>query len=177
MDFYEVVEKRRSIRKFSADMPPADVITRILHAGRLAPTWANRQGCRYVVVQDPVKVDLIKNGTGQNWVKTAPMFIVVAIDPKGSGTSKHGIEYYTVDAGICTEQLLLAIAAEGLGSTFMGYFNEQAIKAALRIPEKTRVIAVLPVGYPAAEPTPLDRKSLAEICFLDEFGIFWPNAE
>jgi|SRR5271157_1594040 len=175
MDFYDVIEQRKSIRMFTAEMPPVDVIDRILRAARQAPTWANMQGCRYTIVTNPEKVALVQEGTGQGWAKSAPMFIIVSIAPKNSGTGKHGIQYYGVDAGICTTHLLLAIAAEGLGSTFMGIFDEDAIKTAINIPEKERVIAVLPVGYPAGSSKPTDRKPMEKICFLDEYGNPWQS--
>jgi len=175
MDFYDVIHNRKSIRKFTPELPPPETIDRILRAAWRAPTWANYQGCRYTVVRDPAKVEAVKKGLEQKWAKAAPMFIVVSIKPRDSGTGKQGIEYYTVDAGICTEHLVLAVTAEGLGACWMGMFDDKPIQEALKIPEKEKIIAVLPMGFPAHEPERTDRKPMERVFFLDEYGKPWPT--
>jgi nitroreductase len=173
MDFYDVIERRKSIRKFKPDLPPADIIDRILRAAWRAPTWSNVQGCRYTVVRDLNKVAAVKTGIEQKWVHAAPMFIIVSIAPKDSGTNKQGIGYDLVDAGICTEHLVLAVTAEGLGTCWVGWFDEGPIKEALNIPDKERVIAVLPIGYPAHDPERTGRKPMERVFFLNEYRNPW----
>ncbi len=176
MDFYDVIEKRKSIRKYKPELPPPEMIDRILRAAWRAPTWANIQGCRYTVVRDPTKVAAVKKGVEQQkWTQAAPMFIIVSIKRRDSGTGNQGIEYYTVDAGICTEHLVLACTAEGLGVCWVGYFDEKIIQVALKIPENERVIAVLPMGFPAHDPERTGRKPMERLFFLDEYGKLWPT--
>ncbi len=178
MDFYDVIEKRKSIRKYKPELPPQDMIDRILRAAWRAPTWANYQGCRYTVVRDPAKVAAVKKGTEkQKWTLAAPMFIIVSIKPRDSGTGLQGVEYYPLDVGICTEHLVLAITAEGLGTCWMGVFDHIPIHQALNIPEKEKIIAVLPVGFPAHDPERTSRKPMARLFFLDEYGTPWPTKE
>ena len=107
MDFYEVVKKRRSYRIFNPDMPEKEKIEKILNAARLAPTWANKQGMHYIIVQDSEKVKKIWDAVGQRKkFIDAPMYIVGCITEKGSGKGGNGIKYYTVDFGICFVSLI-----------------------------------------------------------------------
>ena len=171
MDFYEVVRKRRSYRVYKPTMPEKDKIDRILEAARLAPTWANMQGVYYIIVQEPENVKAVWNAVGQLEKFTeAPMFIVGIISEKSSGTNSNGEKYYGVDFGICFEHLILAAAAEGLGTCWIGWFNEEKVKKALNIPKQYRVLGLTPLGYPVklrGEVT--DRKPLNKILHYEKF--------
>jgi len=171
MDFYEVVRKRRSYRVFKPDMPEEDKVTRILEAARLAPTWANMQGMHYIVVKEPETVKKIWEGIGQTKkFVDAPMFVVGVISKSGSGTNLSGIKYFPLDCGICFEHLILAATAEGLATCWIGAFNEIKIKEILEIPNKFRVLALTPLGYPIKEKGEvINRKSFEEIVHYDKF--------
>ena len=171
MDFYEVVRKRRSYREYKTDMPEKDKIDRILEAARLAPTWANMQGVHYIIVQEPENVKAVWNAVGQLEKFTeAPMFIVGIISEKSSGTNSNGEKYYGVDFGICFEHLILAATAEGLGTCWIGWFNEEKVKKALNIPKQYRVLGLTPLGYPVklrGEVT--ERKPIEKILHYEKF--------
>ncbi len=171
MDFYEVIRKRRSYRKYLSEMPSDESISRILEAARLAPTWANMQGMHYIVVKDPEKVELVKKAVGQASKFTeAPMFIVGLISEKGSGMGGNGVKYFTVDFGICFEHLILAATAEGLATCWIGWFNEKKIKKALEIPEEYRVIGLTPLGFPLKQKEEVkDRIPLEDIVHYNTF--------
>jgi nitroreductase len=173
MDFSEVIKKRRSIRKFKTDEVPDDVLTKILDDARLSPTWANMQGARFIVVKESEKVKAVAEATGQKWALGAPMFIVVCISPKASGKNMNKLEYYMCDASICMEHIILSATNEGLGTCWMGWFNEQKIKEILEIPEEGRVIALTPVGYPDHTPGEQKRKTLNEVAFKEKYGNPW----
>ena len=72
MEFYEVVNARHSVRKYMPDEVPMDAVFRILDAARNAPSWANKQGVRYVVVRDPERVSGLVKAINQGWVKIRP---------------------------------------------------------------------------------------------------------
>ena len=171
MDFYEVVRKRRSYRVYKPNMPENDKLDRILVAARLAPTWANMQGVHYILVQEPENVKAVWNAVGQLKKFTeAPMFIVGVISEKNSGTNSNGEKYYGVDFGICFEHLILAATAEGLGTCWIGWFNEEKVKKALNIPNQYRVLGLTPLGYPVklrGEVT--DRIPLNKILHYEKF--------
>ncbi len=146
MDYYDVVKIRKSVRKYTSQKVPADVLDRILEAARRAPSWANKQCWRYVVVDDPAILPRIVTGLARSF--NAPMFIVACADPEQSG-HKNGMDYYLVDVAISLEHLVLAAAAEGLGTCWLGGMVDEAeVKKELRIPENIKVVAVTPLGYP-----------------------------
>lgn len=152
-------------------MPEKETIERILNAGRLAPTWANMQGVEYIVVQNKTTVGDIWNAVGQGKkFNNAPMFIVGIISEGDSGKNKNGEPYYPVDFGICFEHLMLAATAEGLGSCWIGFFDEQKIKDILDIPDEYRVLGLTPLGYPKKEKGEVtSRKDLDEITHWESF--------
>jgi len=171
MDFYEVVKRRRSHRFFKSGLVPTkEKIEKVLNAARLAPTWANKQGMHYIVVQDPGKVKEVWKAIGQEkkFVE-APVFIVGTISESGSGANRDE-KYYPVDFGICFEHLILAATAEGLGTCWIGHFDEARIKETLEIPKKYRVLGLTPLGYSVKEKGEvMDRKPLGEIVHYDKF--------
>jgi len=173
MEFYEVIKKRRSIRKFKNEKIPDEMLERILESARLAPTWANMQGVRFIIIDNPEQLEKIKDAIGQNWTKSAPYFITVCIEPRKSGKNKNGLEYFMVDAAICMEHIILAATNEGLGTCWIGYFDEDKIKQILNIPKKVRVIALTPIGIPDQEPKTQERKKLEEIVFKNNYEQKW----
>jgi len=150
MEFMDVVSKRRSIRKYKSDPVPKEDIEYILEAARLAPSWANSQCWKFVVVTDPeVKAELAEAGNG--WIAKAPVVITACADPSRPGT-KGDQEYYMLDVGIAMEHLILAAADRGLGTCWIGAFDEAIAKEALGVPENIRVVASTPLGYPDESP-------------------------
>ncbi|MBD3229296.1 MAG: nitroreductase [Candidatus Lokiarchaeota archaeon] len=171
MDFYEVIKNRRSYRFYESKMPEKEKVEKILNAARLAPTWANFQGVNYIIVQDSDTVNKIWKAIGQrNKFETAPMFIVGIISPSDSGKNMNGEKYYGVDFGICFEHLILAATAEGLGSCWIGWFDEEKIKEILEIPDKYKVMGLTPLGYPNKKKgTIKERKPLDELVHREQF--------
>ena len=171
MEFYDVVKKRRSYRMYKSKMPEKEKIERILDAARLAPTWANKQGVHYIIVQKPENVKTLWEVIGQSpKFVGAPMFIVGLIAEKGSGTNLNGEKYYGVDFGICFEHLILAATAEGLATCWIGWFSEDKIKKVLDIPQKYKVMSITPLGFPVKQKSEVtDRKSLKEIVHYENF--------
>ncbi len=181
MEFYDVIKSRKSIRKYSPKKVPEDALERILEAARWAPSWANKQCARYVVVDDPALFPNIVSGIVVGW--GAPTYVVACADPANSG-HKGGKDYYMLDVGISMEHLILAAAAEGLGTCWIGgMFDEASVKRALEIPENMRVVAITPLGYPEeSERKSLvgsairaavgadSRKPLGEIAFRNRYG-------
>lgn len=160
----ESIKNRRSVRKYKNQPVSEKDIEHVLEAARLAPSWANKQCWRYIIVTDE---DKIKKITAQlRWADAAadaPVIIVGCADPTKSG-DKDGKTYYLLDMGIAMEHLMLAATERGLGTCWIGGgFNEKNVKETLQIPENIRVVALTPLGYPDDTPTPKDRKILEEI--------------
>ena len=171
MDFYEVVNRRLSIRSYRPDPVPEDVLNRILEAGRLAPSAKNFQPWRFIVVRDrAVRDELVPACRNQSSIAEAPVTICACAVQSEAWVGMGG--YWSaeaVDVTIALEHIILAAAAEGLGTCWIGAFIEEQVRRVLAIPEGVKPIALTPLGYPAREAKPRDRKPLSEIVCYDRF--------
>lgn len=175
MEFMSVVRKRRSIRAYKSDPVADDDLQFLLEAARLAPSWKNLQCWEYIIVKNEESRIKIAESRPQSkeWLVQAPIMVVVCADPEKSG-SAEGKEYYMTDIGISFEHLILAAKDRGLGTCWIGEFDEKIVKEALNVPEEIRVVAFTPIGYPAQEKGEIHRrKTFHEFCFLEKYGHKW----
>jgi nitroreductase len=149
MEFKDVIESRESIRTYS-DVEVEDAkIEYVLECARLAPSWANRQCWRFIVVRDKDKIKaLSKTSIVNTWLRKVPIIIVACGDPTSSGTNNN-IDYFAVDVAIAMEHIILSATDIGLGSCWIAAFDERKVKELLEIPSRIRVVAITPLGYPA----------------------------
>ena len=185
MDFFEVVAARHSVRAYRPDPVPDESILRCLEAARSAPSWRNGQCWRFIVVRDKATIDHL---AGQRvygypinaWLKAAPVMVVACAEPRESG-QHEGLPYWAVNTAIALEHLVLAATALGLGTCWIGGFSEEAVRVLLDVPDRIRVVAYTPLGYPAetvgliGRVTKLaarshSRKPLEKIVFHDRWG-------
>jgi len=163
MQVLDVIRSRRSIRAY-ADMPVEQAKTdRILEAARLAPSAANRQAWRFIVVTDRQRRRaLAAAAMGQDFVAEAPLVIVACAAP-----GEHHLLYeklsYAIDVTVALTHMTLQAVAEGLGTCWVTGFYEDQVRRVLSIPNQVRVVQMLTVGYPAGPPRPLCRKPLDEL--------------
>ena len=167
MEFLDVVRERRSIRKYRPDPIPQAKMDQVLEAARLAPSWANSQCWSFVVVTDP-KAKRRLAEAGNEWIEHAPAIVAACADMKRSGMKKDQA-YYLVDVGIAMEHLVLAATDQGLGTCWIGWFDEDKAKKALGVPKDMRVVALTPLGYPDEKPEARPRRSLGEIVYRDRW--------
>jgi nitroreductase len=148
MEFINVIKSRTSVRQFSTKQVEDKKITYVLECARLAPSWMNKQCWRFIVIKKKETIETIaKTSIINRWLKTAPVLIVACADPLESG-EKNSVEYSTVDVSIAVEHLILAATDIGLGTCWIGGFNEEALKKLLEIPKRIKIIALTPLGYP-----------------------------
>ena len=178
------IKLRNSVRRYKPTEVPIDKILTILDAARIAPSWENDQPVRYVVVNEPrvlKQITSVETVTmGNAWLKSAPCVIVGVADPSKSGV-REGIPYYLVDFGASMENLMLAASSLGLGTCWIGAFNESRVKSILSIPEELRVVALTPLGYPdyprTLTPDESYSKKVSRRISLKDFSFFneWKN--
>ena len=174
MDLYTVLENRRSIRKYLPDPVETGTLRKLLEAARLAPSWKNGQCWRFLVIRDPEKRErlaaaLPEMNPARKGMAEAPVTIVLCTKPEES--ERHeGKDYYLLDAGLAMQQLMLAARAEGLGTCWVAWFDEEKIRRICSVPPEYRIVALTPLGVPARQPSPRGRKPLEEIAFLEEWG-------
>jgi nitroreductase len=147
MEFMDVVTARKSVRDYEDKPVEEEKLTNILEAARWAPSWGNKQATKYIVVTDKKRIEDLSN-MFMGFVKKAPVVVVACANPKDSG-SRNGMDYYLVDVGISMQQLVLAATNVGLGTCWIGGFDEDKVKKALGIPENIKIVALTPLGYAA----------------------------
>jgi nitroreductase len=157
MDFWQVLEARHSVRQFdpAAEVSP-EIVERILQAAVRAPSAGNRQPWHFYVVRDPgLRRGLATAAFDQEFVAQAPVAIVVCADAEQSAARyrERGRQLYCLqDTAAAAAHILLAAVALGLGSCWVGAFDEHRAAAVLDLPAHHRPVAILPIGRPAGAP-------------------------
>jgi nitroreductase len=172
MEFTKVVETRRSVRAFADKAVPAEVLGRVLEAGRLAPSACNNQPWRFVVVTEAAKRQALA-AASQGFVGQAPVVIVCCGKKYKQSYNWIGEGMYLIDMGIAIDHMTLAARNEGLGTCWIGAFREAPVKKAVGVPADWDVVEMLVVGYPAAEGmfhTTTERRGMEEVVNWEGFG-------
>ncbi len=173
MEFYEVLRTRRSVRSYRLDPVPQDSLSRVLETVRISPSGSNRQPWKFILVTDSdLKGELAAACGDQNFVGEAPIIMVACgHDIKYNRGGYMGEMSFLVDISIAFTHLILAARAEGLGTCWIGSFDNDRIKGLLSIPDDHDVVAVSPLGYPDGEwfKETDRRKPLSEITSLNRY--------
>ena len=169
MEFKDIIQKRRSIRKFTDEPVSDEKLGRILEAARMAPSASNRQAWKFIVVQSPNKRRaLALAASNQAFIGQAPIIIIaVALMPERIMTC--GVPAYAVDLAIAVEHIVLAAVDEGLGTCWIGAFSQETARKILDIPDKYKVVTVMPMGHPGRETDARPRKPIDEIVCYEQF--------
>lgn len=174
MDVFEAVQKRHSVRAYDSTPIPDEKLKKILEAARLAPSAGNVQPWHFIVITDAEKRKKLARARFASFLSQAPTVIV------GCGDQRASPDWHVVDVAIAMQNMVLTATSEGLGTCWIGSFEEDQIKEMLRIPEKFRVIALLAVGYPRKKLDIMGkilhfirrRKRLKKIVSFEEYGDF-----
>lgn len=169
MTVYETIEARRSVRKYEEKEIPKDVLERVLNAARLAPSASNRQDWKFILVKEPeLKQKVAEAARNQTFIAEADVIIAgVSLNPDRLMSCE--VPAYAVDLGIAMEHIALAAVEEGLGTCWIGAFNQKQVKELLGIPAEYKVVELMPLGYPADRHRIKVRKSFDEIVSYDRF--------
>ncbi len=169
MSVLEVIKARKSVRKYKEDAIPEEVFLRVMEAARLAPSGKNAQPWKFIIVQKPfLKEKLAVASRNQFFIARAPMVIVACGFPDQSYPYQGNyMKSWPIDVGIALEHLMLQAQEEGLGTCWIGAFEEKDVKVILNIPKEVKVLALTPLGYPDEEPKDRGRKSLDQITSYD----------
>ncbi|WP_309491837.1 nitroreductase family protein [Candidatus Hecatella orcuttiae] len=171
MNVLDAIKTRRSIRKYTSEKVDPSLLEKVLEAGRLAPSAHNKQPWHFVVATTPQAVEKVKNAYVGRTEINAPVFIVVCADPKEAWVREvDGEEFWKIDASIAMQNMILAATELGLGTCWIGAFKEKALKRALKIPRRIRIVAITPLGYPAVKKGEVvDRKPLSQIVHYEHW--------
>jgi nitroreductase len=148
MDVYETIQTRKSVRAFLDTPIEEDKLARVLEAARAAPSARNEQEWRFVAVRDKATRERIAaEAARQPFIGTAAVLLACCAETDGR-IMRCGQAAYPIDVAIAMDHLSLAAAAEGLGTCWIGSFDEALVKQTLGIPANVRVVLLMPLGYP-----------------------------
>jgi len=173
MDVSEAITGRRSIRAFKRENVSEEIVEKLIDAARWAPSAGNIQPWEFVIVREAkIKERLAEAAWNQKFIEEVPVVIVVCANEVLSAQrySDRGKELFCLqDTAAAVQNILLLAYSFGLGTCWVGAFNEEEVRETLKVPDGTRPVAIVPVGYPAEVPQPRRRKPVSEIVHHETF--------
>ena len=190
MEVLEAIKTRRSIRKYKPIPVDDKTMELVLEAARWAPSWANTQCWRFIVVRDSDERNRLADtvitvsdrpNRAADAIRSAPVAIVACAElgksgyyyrePREPATDKG--DWYMFDVALAMQNLVLAAHSLGLGTVYIGAFDAKRVASILQVPQGFCMVAMTPLGYPESEPEvkPRKREELSEIVFYDKFGL------
>ena len=189
MDVFEAIKTRRSIRKYKPDPVSDEDLQKVLEAAHWAPSWANTQCWRFIVVRNPdvkaqvagtlMKVqfsdDLIRN-VATDAITQAPVLIVACAQKGIAGYNRDGTpvtdkdDWLLFDVALSIQNLTLAARALGMGTVIVGGFDAEKAAKILDVPDGYSVVTMTPLGYPDHTGQAPPRKELTDIIYTDKYG-------
>lgn len=174
MDVIEGLKTRRSIRSYQTEDIPDDLIEELLDIARWAPSAANNQPWRFVVIKDKTRKATLRGGlrdavvSFSKHITEAPVVIVAWYTP-----ALVLNRFQASDVSNAITYLLLAAHAKGLGTCWVGWFSEDRVKKALNLPRKAKVVALITLGYPKEVPEPRKRNPVKNITYRETYDSPW----
>ncbi|MDD4169263.1 MAG: nitroreductase family protein [Desulfotomaculaceae bacterium] len=163
MEFLDAIKKRYSVRSYKPDPVEQEKLAIILEAARLAPTAANRQAFKVIVIETSGRKEDLKKIYGKDWFGEAPLVLGVCSIPGGCWVRSDKKNYSDVDAAIVMDHIILAATDQGLGTCWVGAFNLQAAKEVLGLDDSMEPVAFTPLGYAKDTMIKKSRKSLDDL--------------
>lgn len=175
----DLIISRQSDRKYSSEAIEQDKLSRIIEAGRMAPSACNAQPWKFIVVTDNKLIAQVADAAsakllGMNSFVSQARVIIVIVREKPNFSSKVGAtiknkDYSLIDIGIATENICLQAKAEGIGSCIIGWFDEKEMKKILSIPRSKRVELIVTLGYSLSEQREKKRKPSSETVSFNKY--------
>ncbi len=181
MDVIEAIKTRRSIRQYQPNPVSDNDLAIVLEAARWAPSWANTQCTRFVVVRDnqtkaKLAEVLASGNPATSAMIQAPIVMVACAELKRSGYYKEGQamtdkgDWFMFDVALAMQNITLAALSLGMGTVHVGLFDAARVARILNVPEGFAVVEMMPLGYPAVEGKTPRRKELTETVFYESWG-------
>jgi nitroreductase len=164
MEFFELISKRYSVRSYKRDPVEEEKLEQVLKAARLAPTAANLQPFQIIVIHTAGREAELGRIYHRAWFTQAPIILCMCgVPAQGWVRGSDSKSYTTVDAAIAMDHLILAATALGLGTCWIAAFDPVAAREVLGLPAGVEPVVFTPLGYPADQPGPKERQSLADL--------------
>ena len=163
MEYFELIQKRYSVRAYKPDPVEEEKLQQVLEAARLAPTAANRQPFQIIVIHTEGQKTDLNRIYQRDWFVQAPLLICAVGVPRISWVRSDNRRYLDVDVAIVMDHLILAAANLGLGTCWVAAFDVAVVRQILNLPGEVEPLIFTPLGYPADQPEMKERKSLSEL--------------
>jgi nitroreductase len=180
MEVMKAIKERRSIRKYKSTPVNEDDLNKLLEAAHWAPSWANTQCPRFVVVRDAkVKAQLAEAAVPPTpatpAIREAPVVIVACAELERSGYKRGTAvtdkgDWFMFDVALAMQNLTLAAHSLGLGTVHIGTFDAKKVGQIIGVPPGVAVVEMMPLGYPDQQPIAPPRKELTEIVYYERYG-------
>jgi nitroreductase len=165
MEFSELFRKRYSVRAYKPDPVPDELLAQVLEAGRLAPTAANKQPFRIIVIHTKGREAELRRIYHREWFTQAPLILCVCTvrAEAWKRAMYDGKSHADVDATIVMDHMVLAATDLGLGTCWIAAFDPAAAREVLGLPPEVEAVLFTPLGFPADQARPKERRPLAEL--------------
>jgi len=163
VEFFKLIESRYSVRSYLPRPVEEEKLANVLRAAQLAPTAANRQPFRFIVIHTTGREEELRRIYNREWFVSAPIVIAACAVFTEGWQSRDGKNYSEVDTTIAMDHLILAAHDLGLGTCWVAAFDAHASKKILGLPADVEPVAFTPLGYPADKPRPKVRKDIGDI--------------
>lgn len=170
MNFQNLLLQRYSVREYEPSPVDQNLLNQVLTAAQFAPTAANRQPFKLIVIHTQGKKEQIQKIYDREWFSDAPIMICACGIPGQGWVRADGKSYLDVDIAIVMDHVSLAAADLGLGTCWVASFDVEAAREFLQIPADAEPIVIMSLGYPAGSPREKERKSLDEIVAYESWG-------
>lgn len=170
MNVETAIRERRSIRAYRLDPVEEEKLALVLEAARIAPSARNRQEWKFVIVRDPLTRERLAAAAPYGKFLAQAPVAIIACATEAEYVMSCGQIAGTVDTSIALAQMILQAQELGLGTCWLGGYDEAAIKEILQIPTTARVVAITPLGYPDESPEVRPRKALDEIVSYERYA-------
>lgn len=182
MEFDKVLNKRRSIRRYTQKDVKQEDIDEIIEAGLKAPSAGNLQPWRFIVTDNKEKINQavdttyiggnIDSDKNQDWIREVPVIILACIDYTDpvNKYGEHGKKAAIQDVSAAVENMVLKIVDLGLASCWISGFREKELKKVFEVPDHIDILAFLPIGYDDGYNRKISKKDKNEVVFMDVYG-------
>ncbi len=181
MGLMEIISNRRSIRKYKNDPIPDDLLEKILESARWAPSWANTQCWKFIVIKNKILKEKLRDtltpwNPGRNAMIDASVVIVACAELEKSGFRRgeqvtEREDWYMFDVALALQNLTLTAHSLGLGTLHIGAFDANKAEKIVDVPDNAKIVELLVVGYPDESPAPRDRNELKSFIYKDKFNV------
>ena len=170
MEYSQLILDRYSVRAYKPDPVEDEKLQKILMAAQIAPTAANRQPFKLIILRTSGKEEQLKRIYSRDWFVQAPLIIcAVGVPSQGWIRSKDKRRYLDVDVAIVMDHLILEATNQGLGTCWIAAFNAVAAREIMGLPDNVEPLIFTPLGYPADRPEPKERKPLDDLVIYERW--------